>query len=68
LSQTRAPALYTNALRKAAVVRKAEITEAPAPEPEPQVVEAVDADPGPEVLAPRKTRSGKAESEEDDAA
>ena len=57
---------YTNALRKAAVARKAEAEpETPAPEPEPEVIEAPDEAPEPEAPAPRKTRRAKAESEEE---
>ena len=59
---------YTNALRKAAVVRKAETTEAPAPEPEPEVIEAPDEAPEAEAPAPRKTRRAQAEEEGADAA
>ena len=61
-------AQYTNALRKAAVARKAETaSEAPPPEPEPEVIEAPDEAPEPEASAPRKTRRAKAESEEEAA-
>ena len=57
---------YTNALRKAAVARKAETPQAPEPEPEPEVVEAPgDEAPELEEPAPRKTRRTKAESEEE---
>ena len=60
---------YTNALRKAAVARKAEeTTDAPAPEPQPEVIEAPDEAPEAEVPASRKTRRAKAESEEEAAA
>ena len=52
---------YTNALRKAAVARKAEVE---TPEPEPEDIEAPDAAPEAEAPAPRKTRRAKAESEE----
>jgi hypothetical protein len=54
---------YTNALRKAAVSRKAETPDAPAPEPEPEVLAAADTDPQPEPPAPRKTRRTKAKVE-----
>ena len=52
-----------NALRKAAVARKAETAEAP--EPEPEVIETPYE--APEVEAPdlRKTRRAKAESDEE---
>ena len=57
---------YTNALRKAAVARKAEseTAEAPSPAPEPEVVETPDEAPEAEAPAPRKTRRAQAESEE----
>ena len=58
---------YTNALRKAAVARKAEETmEAPAPEPEPMVIEAPDEAPKAAAPAPRKTRRSKAQAESAD--
>ena len=55
---------YTNALRKAAVTRKAGTTETPAPEPEPEVIETPDEAPESGAPAPHKTRRTKAESEE----
>ena len=55
---------YTNALRKAAVARKAEATaEAPAPEPEPEVIEAPDEAPEAEAPALRKTRRSRTKAE-----
>ena len=56
---------YTNALRKAAVARKAEAetTEAPAPEPQPEVIETPDEVPEPETPAPRKTRRTRSKAE-----
>jgi hypothetical protein len=58
----------TNALRKAAVARKAEeTTDVPAPEPEPAVIEAPEEAPEPEVPAPRKTRRAKATAEPTEA-
>ncbi len=57
-------AQYTNALRKAAVARKAtEGTAAPFPAPEPEVAETVVELPaGPEPTAPRRTRGVKAQA------
>jgi hypothetical protein len=55
---------YTDALRKAAVARKAEeTTEAWPTEFEPEVVEAAEETPEPETPAPRKTRGTKATAE-----
>ena len=51
---------YTNALRKAAVARKAEET---AEAPEPEVIETPDESAEPEAPAPRKPRRPKAEAE-----
>jgi hypothetical protein len=57
---------YTNALRKAAVARKAEASvDVPALPPEPEVVETPDETPEAEAPAPRKTRRAKAESGEE---
>ena len=54
----------TNALRKAAVARKAEATtEAPAPEPELVVAEAPDETLEPDAPAARKSRRPKATAE-----
>jgi hypothetical protein len=57
---------YTNALRKAAVARKAEASvDVPALPPEPEVIETPDETPESEAPAPRKTRRTKADSEEE---
>ena len=52
---------YTNALRKAAVARKAEAP-VPEPEPEPDVADTAEA-PEAEAPAPRQTRRTKAKAE-----
>jgi hypothetical protein len=57
---------YTNALRKAAVARKAEIAEAPGLEPEPEAAEAPGEGPEPEAPSPRKTRRAKVTAEDTD--
>ena len=55
---------YTNALRKAAVARRAEaVADVPVPEPEPDVADSAEA-PEPETPPPPKARRAKAESEE----
>jgi hypothetical protein len=55
---------YTNALRKAAVARKAEeTTDAPAPELEPEVIEAPHEAPEAEAPALRRGRREKAKAE-----
>ena len=54
---------YTNALRKAAVARKAETTDVPAPEPEPEVIEAADETPEPEVPPHSRGRRAKPHAE-----
>ena len=58
---------YTNALRKAAVARKAEAGEAADPEPEPDVVDSVVEEPSePEAQAPRRTGRAKVQPEPTD--
>ena len=59
---------YTNALRKAAVARNAEAAEAPAPEPQPGVIEAPHEAPEAEAPALRRGRREKAKAEPEEEA